>query len=126
MRRSTAQYKEWLEKEAEKEGMEIKVLFIKNDYTAWVNPNPAWVIKISHRIGTIKIPEDLFTSKNPKFTERERRAAGLHELGHLKTWKDFGFRGVLCHWRKNQKWVESEADAYVKKTGIREIVGILP
>jgi hypothetical protein len=70
MRRSTAQYKEWLEKEAEKEGMEIKVLFIKNEYTAWANPNPAWVIKISHRIGTIKIPEDLFTSKNPKFTER--------------------------------------------------------
>jgi hypothetical protein len=120
MRSYTAQYKEWLEKEGKKEGMEIKVRFIKNDYIAWAYPNLAWFIKISRCIGTIKIPEDLFISKTPKFTEKERRAIGLHELGHLKTWKIFGFRWVLCRQRKRQKWFESEADAYVKRRGFGE------
>jgi hypothetical protein len=100
--------------------MKIKVRFIKDDYTAWANINPAWVIKISRCIGTIEIPEDLFISRNPKFTEKERRAIGLHELGHLKTWKYFGFHGVLLRQIKNQKWFESEADAYVKRRGFGE------
>lgn len=117
MRSYTAQYKEWLEKESKKEGMEIKVRFIKNEYTAWAYSNPAWFIKISRCIGTIEIPEVLFISKNPKFTEKERSALGLHELGHLRVWKKFGFRGVHRRLRKNQKWMESEADAYVKRRG---------
>jgi hypothetical protein len=117
MIRSMTQYKEWLENEGKKEGMEIKVCFIKNDYTAWAERNPAWVLKISHCVSTIKIPEDLFLSKKPKFTENERKAVGLHELGHSKTWKDFGFLGFIRQQRKNQKWFESEADAYVKRRG---------
>jgi len=113
----TARYKEWLENEGKKEGMEIKVRFIKDDYTAWANVNPAWVVKISRCIGTIEIPEDFFISKDPKFTEIERRAVGLHELGHLNMYKRFGYRGVLRRRRKNQKWFESEADAYAKRRG---------
>jgi hypothetical protein len=118
MRCYTAKYKEWLEKEGEKEGMEIKVRFIKNDYNAWADPNPAWFIKISRCIGTIKIPEDLFLSKKPKFTEKERRAIGIHELGHLKMWKDLGFvRGLRRKITVGQKMIESETDAYVKRHG---------
>ena len=118
--RAQAKYKEWLEKEGEKEGMEIKVRFIKNDYSAWSYLNLAWVIKISRCIGTIEIPENMFISKTPKFTEKERRAIGLHELGHLRTWKYFGFLGVLRRQIKRQKWFESEADAYVKRRGLGE------
>jgi hypothetical protein len=115
MKRGMTQYKEWLENEGKKEGMEIKVRFIKNDYSAWYEINPAWVIKLSRCIGTIKIPEDLFISESPKFTEKERKAIGLHELGHLKTLKRFGYRGVNRRQRKNKKWIESRADAYVKR-----------
>lgn len=118
MRCYTAQYKEWLEKEGEKEDMEIKVRFIKNDYRATAEANPAWVIKISHCIGTINIPEDLFLSKKPKFTEEERRAVGIHELGHLKMLKDLGFWGYLRRRRTvGQKVIELETDAYVKRRG---------
>jgi len=118
MRRYTIQYKEWLENEGEKEDMEIKVRFIKNDYNAWAEPSMARFIKISRCVGTIKIPEDLFLSKKPKFTEKERRAVGLHELGHLKMWKDLGFRGYLRQKGKvGRKGIELEADAYAKRRG---------
>jgi hypothetical protein len=114
--RKQAKYKEWLENEGGKEGIGLKVRFIKNDYSAWSHPNPAWIIKISRCIGTIEIPENMFISKAPKFTEKELGAIGLHELGHLRTWKYFGFLGVLRR-MKRQKWSESEADAYVKGRG---------
>lgn len=113
-----AQYKKWLVNESKREDMKIKVRFIKDDYTGHSNHHLTWFIKISSYIGTIKIPEVLFTSKNPKFTENERKAIGLHELGHLKMWKNFGFRGVLSHQKENQEWIESEADAYVKRRGL--------
>ena len=113
----TARYKKWLENEVKKEGMIIKVLFIKNDYTAWANPNLLWSFKISRSIGTIKIPEDFFISEKPKFTEKERRAIGLHELGHLKMVKIFGRWGVYRRQRKRKTWSESKADDYAKKRG---------
>jgi len=110
-------FKEWLIKEAKEESMEVKVHFIKNDYTARAKSNPLWTLRISHRVGTIEIPKDFFTSEKPKFTDKERMAVGLHELGHLKTLKLFGLIGIFRKQRKKQTWFESKADAYAKKRG---------
>ena len=105
MRCHTAKYKEWLEKEGEKEGMEIKVRFTKWDWRSFRKGN------------TIIISEEMFS---PFFTEEERRAVGLHELAHIK------YRHPE-RWRKEQQRIfqkcQIEADAYAKRRGFREALG---
>lgn len=117
MKNYTVPYKKWLEREGKKEGMEVKVRFIKNDYTAWYWGNSLRIFKISRRIGTIEIPKNFFTSEDPKFTEKELKAVGLHELGHLKTLKVFGVRGINRQQKKRPTWSEERADEYAKDRG---------
>jgi len=70
MNRHMTRYKEWLEKEGEKEGLKIKVIFVKDGYKAEARAG-----------GEMRISESLFC---PPFEEKERNAVGIHELAHLK------------------------------------------
>ena len=81
--------KEWLEKRAKKEGLKIKVRFVKDDYTAKVRKD-----------GTMAIPECWF---DKIFTSEEKKAIGAHEIAHLKyrhdekeeKWRDKKFKKLL-------------------------------
>lgn len=77
-------FKEWLEKQAEKEGLEIKVRFVKDDYTAKVRKD-----------GTMAIPECWF---DKIFTSEERKAIGAHEIAHLK----------YRHYEREEKWLDKK------------------
>lgn len=78
-------FKKWLETKAEEEGLKIKVLFIRDDYTARVKKN-----------GTITIPDCLF---DKSVNYNERNAIGAHEIAHLK----------YKHAEKEEKWMDKIA-----------------
>lgn len=63
-------FKEWLEKEAGKENLKIKIRFIKDEYTPRAKKD-----------GTITIPDCTF---DKTFKSDEQKAVGFHEIAHLK------------------------------------------
>jgi len=81
-------FKEWLEKQAEKEGLKIKVRFTKDGYTAKVRKD-----------GTMAIPECWF---DKTFTSEERKAVGAHEIAHLK----------YRHDDRERKWLDKKIGKY--------------
>jgi len=90
-------FKEWLEKQAEKEGLKIKVRFTKDDYTTKVRKD-----------GTMEISECWF---DKTFTSEERRAVGAHEIAHLK----------YRHYDREGKWL----DRKIKKYSLFFLVALL-